>query len=58
MMNLTEAARYCGVHPATITRWTAQGLLPRDFEDGRRVFRAADLDNMKRPNRGRPAKTS
>jgi DNA-binding transcriptional MerR regulator len=45
---ISEAARRVGVHPATLRRWHARGLIsPRLDVNGTRVFTSADLGRLR-----------
>ncbi len=46
LLSIKEVAALFGVHPQTITRWLAQGLLPQPLRFNRKVirFRASDID--------------
>jgi excisionase family DNA binding protein len=48
MLTTTEAARYLGVHPNTIRRWEAQGILPcyRLGSRGDRRFLRDEVDRF------------
>jgi|UniRef100_A0A7C2ZH66 excisionase family DNA binding protein len=55
-MTVKEASEYLRVHPNTIRRWVAKGLL-REYRLNRKVvrYRKEDLDAlfMSKPKRGR-----
>lgn len=55
--SVEEAAQTIGVSPAMVVKYAEQGLIENVGEEGRfarRRFRKADIDNFKRPKRGRP----
>lgn len=56
LMKLTPAARLIGVHPATLYRWLADGMLPywRVGKTQRRVSRADVLAMVRAETKQRP----
>jgi len=56
LLTRAEAAQVLGVHPSTVTRWAAAGLLPCvRTPSGERRYRSRDVEELlnQRPNAGR-----
>ncbi len=50
LVSLSEAARYLGINPRTLTRWSANGRFPQPLKLGtakrpRLRFRLTDIEN-------------
>jgi transposase-like protein len=56
LASIVKAAKIAGVHRATIFRWIRQGILPTVKISGHTFIRVDDLNELKRPRRGRPPK--
>ena len=52
----TRAAEYLGIGVSTLRLWAQRGLIVRVMVSGQPFYRKQDLDRLKRPKRGRPAR--
>lgn len=55
LLSLLEAAAYLGISEKTMRLWLRGGRVqPVARVGGRWIFQPSDLDNVRRPKRGRP----